>query len=168
MISIITNINNQIRQFLGLTKKQEDWEKIECLVLKLAKEKKDARKYKEFWTNAREAFVLLQTPEGNIIDANPTACSLYGYPLEVIITKNILDLSAEPECTQQTYTSKTAFVPFRKHKNADGHKFLISCSLTYFQNNGDGEIAALIVRPIAEHRESNGESADRKLSVKED
>ena len=143
-------------------------EKIECLVLKLAKEKKESRRYKEFWSNAQEAFILLKAPYGDIIDANPSACSLYGYKREDIITKKIFDLSAEPVCTQQTYDSKTTFVPFRYHKNSSGTKFLITCSLTYFQDNGSGEIAALIVRPVADQREINGTSKDRRVKEIED
>jgi PAS domain S-box-containing protein len=151
----------------GVKEKQLD-EKIQCLLLKIAKANKEMTRYKTFWLNSREAFLLLRIEMdddvliGNILDANPSACSLYGYTMEEITKLTIMDLTAEPEGTRQTYSSKTEFVPFRYHKNKDGTKFLINASLTYFQDNGNGEVAALIIRPVAEHRSKNGTPKDRQ------
>jgi PAS domain S-box-containing protein len=159
--NIVNLIVEKIKQHKNRDQVYRD--KVACLVAKIAKAQKELKRYEAFWNNAQEAFLLLKAPHGNIIDANPAAYVLYGYTKEDILTKTIYDLSDEPECTRQVYESRATSVPFRYHKNADGRRFLISCNLTFFQDNGNGEIAALVVRPITEQRVTNGEVKDRRI-----
>jgi PAS domain S-box-containing protein len=147
---------------------KKDWERIKELLEKIDHMQRQLRRYKEFWDCAREAFILVKAPSGIIIDANPSACALYGYSKEKIITMSLYELSAEVEGTKEVWKSRCEFVPFRYHQNSDGTKILISASVTYFTDNGNGDIVAIIVRPIAEHRGKEGSPSDRSVKSKED
>ena len=136
-------------------------EKIQCLLKKIAKANKELRMYKEFWDYAQEAFLLVSAPEGNILDANPTACSLYGYQQKQMKTLNMRDISAEHEGTQSVFDERITFVPIRYHKNHDCTKILVSASVSYFNDQGK-DVVAIIVRPILEKRLINGSPKDRK------
>lgn len=136
-------------------KNQQDWERIQCLLEKLERSQKESRMYKEFWDYAEEAFLLISVCSGEILDANPMACSIYGYSRDEIRDMNISDLSAEPECTKSIFVEKIHWVPIRYHKNHDGTKLMISASVSYF-NDKSKDVAAIIVRPILDRRVSDG------------
>lgn len=136
-------------------KNQEDWNRIQCLLEKLERSQKESRMYKEFWDYAEEAFLLVAVESGEILDANPMACSIYGYSRDEIKQKNITDLSAEPEGTKSVFVEKIHWVPIRYHKNHDETKLLVSASVSYF-NDKAKDVAAIIIRPILDRRVSDG------------
>lgn len=135
-------------------KNQEDWARIQCLLEKLEKSQKEIRMYKEFWDYAEEAFLLVDVDSGTILDANPMACSIYGYSRDEIRDISIVTLSAEPECTKSIFTEKIHWVPVRQHQNHDGHTFTVSASISYFNDNSK-DVAAVIIRPILDRRVSD-------------
>ena len=157
-----------IHELFTSEQKTKDWIRIQELTSSTVCMKKMLQRYKQFWDNSQEAFILLKALEGKIVDANPTACSLYGYTREDIKDLSIFDLSAEPEGTKETYESHCKFVPFRYHKNSSGTKILINCNLTYFTDDLGNEIASLIVRPIAPHRRSDVTSHEDERSHQND
>lgn len=136
-------------------------EKIQCLLRKIAKANKELRMYKEFWDYAQEAFLLVSAPDGDILDANPMACSLYGYQQRQMKALNMRDISAELEGTQSVFDERITFVPIRYHRNHDQTKILVSASVSYFNDQGK-DVVAIIVRPILEKRLINGSPKDRK------
>lgn len=128
-------------------KKREEWERIQCLLRKLNKAQKESRMYKEFWQNAREAFILVREEDGKILDANPSACALYGYHRDVFLKLTMYALTSDPESTRAVSDDKIEYVPLRYHINHDSTKFPISASVSYF-NDQDCSVAACIIRPI--------------------
>lgn len=127
--------------------KMKDWERIQCLIKKLDRAQKQLRMYKEFWDNSPDAFLLIGAPEGEILDANPAACSLYGYTHSCISDLNLGDISVEHESTKAVWENRITYIPLRIHKNADGRRFLVTASVSYFNDAGK-DIAACIIRPV--------------------
>lgn len=126
---------------------QKDLAKINCLRRKLETALKLNRMYKEFWDNVCEAFLLVRVDDGQILDANPAACSLYGYTLEDFKKITMYQMTSDPISTRAVADDHIEYVPSRFHINHDGSKFLITATLTYFKD-ATYEVAACIIRPV--------------------
>jgi len=155
----ITNYFQKI--ITQLTSSKEDWEKVECLLRKIARMQKQLRMYKEFWDNSPEAFLLIREVDGQVLDANPTACSLYGYTLEEMPKITMYSLTTEPQCTRAAADDKVPFVPLRNHINRDGGIIQITATITYFNDQGT-DVCACIIRLVHERRMTDGSIKDRK------
>lgn len=152
LIGTIKNAINYPREFIrrknaAKQQKAQDWERIQCLLRKLDKAQKQLRMYKEFWNHSPDAFLLVGCPDGEILDANPAACSLYGYDHACVTDLNLADISAEHESTRAVYANRLEFIPVRLHKNHDGTKILVTATISYFFDQ-EKEIAACIIRPL--------------------
>ncbi len=145
-------------------KKAKDWERIQCLIRKLDQAQRQLRMYKEFWDHSPDAFLLVECPTGTILDANPAACSLYGYDHACVPDLNLADISAEHESTKAVYANRLEYIPTRIHKNADGRRILVTATISYFSNQGK-EIAACIIRPLIDHRITGGILDDVNLEA---
>lgn len=135
--------------FLSFSSKREALEKIICLLEKIELYRKKVRMYEQFWNNAGEIFLLVRRDTGEILAANPTACSVYGYTEEEFLELNALELTSEPECMKTVGAQKLTFVPYREHKTKDGKVFPISATISYFNDSGY-DVCAAIVRPMIE------------------
>ena len=134
-------------KFMDCMFHKSGWDKINELLASIAIMQKALRMYKEFWDNTTDAMILCRVSDGQILDANPSSCSLYGYSHDSFILRTIYDVSDDPESTRNVANNKYPYVPFRYHINSDGNKFPISCRITYFNDSGS-DIAALIIHPI--------------------
>jgi PAS domain S-box-containing protein len=134
-------------------KRQEEGKKlasqIVCLLKKLHCSQKRLRMYKEFWDNIASALFLVDMTTEMILDANPVACSMYGYSREEMITMKFTTLSDDPECTRTAGRQKLARVPLRRHIRKGGHVFPVSASMTYFNDQGY-DVCAIIVHEWVE------------------
>lgn len=128
----------------------EELDKIQCLLNKLAKSQKEMRVYKQIWDNSNDSMFLLLAPDGNILNANPSAEKLYGYTKEEFIEMKITNLSAEPDKTTLTFTNRLTNVPVRYHINKNGDYFPITATVSFFKeiNGTENEYAVVICRPI--------------------
>jgi len=127
--------------------KKKDWDRIQCLLRKLALAHKQLRMYKEFWDNVSEATLLVRIEDGQILDANPAACSLYGYSKEDILKITMKSLTVDPKSTRNVANEKMEYVPLRYHLNHDGTTIPITATITYFNDEGI-DVAACIIRPL--------------------
>ncbi|MCM0649922.1 PAS domain S-box protein [Clostridium swellfunianum] len=59
--------------------------------------KESEEKYKSIFNSVHDAIFIVDAKSGDIIEANPAACSLYQYSKEEIITKNRTDFVADTE-----------------------------------------------------------------------
>lgn len=128
----------------------KELDKIQCLLIKLAKSQKELRMYKQVWDHSNDAMFILLAPEGKILDANPTAETLYGYSKEELLQLKITDVSAEPDKTTETFTNRLIHVPLRQHKNKNRDVFPIAATVSFFKetNGVENEYAVVICRPI--------------------
>jgi PAS domain S-box-containing protein len=135
------------RAKLARKQKAQDWARIQSLVGKLDTARQQLRIYKEFWDYSPDAFLLISCPDGAILDANPAACSLYGYEHEDVTSLNLADISAEHASTRAVWANRLTYIPIRLHKNSDGRKILVTATVSYFTGQ-DRMVAACIIRPI--------------------
>ena len=139
--------NGMRRSKLARKQKAQDWARIQSLVGKLDTARQQLRIYKEFWDYSPDAFLLISCPDGAILDANPAACSLYGYEHEDVTSLNLADISAEHASTRAVWANRLTYIPIRLHRNLDGRKILVTATVSYFTGQ-DRMVAACIIRPI--------------------
>jgi len=72
--------------------------------------------YRSLFTETRAVMLLIDPESGDIIDANPAACSYYGYSWEEITRKKILDFNTLPQ-EQVFYAIEKAVSEKQRHFN---------------------------------------------------
>jgi PAS domain S-box-containing protein len=147
--------NGMRRAKLARKQKAQDWARIQSLVGKLDTARQQLRIYKEFWDYSPDAFLLISCPDGAILDANPAACSLYGYEHEDVTSLNLADISAEHASTRAVWANRLTYIPIRLHRNSDGRKILVTATVSYFTGQGR-MVAACIIRPIINQQGAHG------------
>ncbi len=90
--------------------------------------------YRHLFEVESDALVLVDNESGSILAANAAAARLYGYTREELLSKNRVDLSAEPQETIRATLERQQFVPLRWHKKKDGTVFPVEISGTYFDS----------------------------------
>ena len=121
-----------------------------------ALKERDAQ-YRAIFSSAKDAFVVFDM-EGNIVEANPEACSMYGYPYEELITLSGKDI-VHPDY-------KSIFVRFRKDMQKtgrfeaesrdirkDGTPFMVEVKGAEFEFRGKKHVLA-ILRDITERKQA--------------
>ena len=83
-----------------------------------------------------DALVLVDKESGQLLAANAAAMRLYGYSREELLSRNRIDLSAEPEETIRATMEMQTFIPLRWHKKKDGAVFPVEISGCYFDLKG--------------------------------
>ena len=79
---------------------------------------------------------LIDAETRRILDANPAACSLYGYSIDEMRQRTNADMSAEPDRTSAAVDRRLGKVPVRFHRKKDGTIFPVEISATYFADGG--------------------------------
>ncbi len=118
---------------------------------KLANEnlRRNEEKYRSIFTAVKEAIFIADNYTGNIIDANPSACELYGYSKEEILNMNRTDFVADID---------TMFVNIQKnirhlslhHRKKDGTIFPVDICISECIYNED-PVRIVTVRDITNH-----------------
>jgi len=110
-------------------------------------------KYRLLFELESDALLLIDDESLQILDANSAAIALYKYSREELLTKKVLDLSAEPEKSLQAIKQRVARIPLRYHLKKDGSLFPAEITRTDFQWQGTAvHIAA--VRDISSRVEA--------------
>jgi two-component system, cell cycle sensor histidine kinase and response regulator CckA len=90
--------------------------------------------YRHLFEVESDALVLVDNESGSILAANAAAARLYGYTREELLSKNRVDLSAEPQETIRATLERRQFIPLRWHKKKDDTVFPVEISGTYFDS----------------------------------
>jgi PAS domain S-box-containing protein len=99
-------------------------------------------KYRQLFEAESYAVFLIDNEGGNILEANETATTLYGYTKEELLCKKNSELSAEPEKTRQVTINspldkeRVISIPLRFHKKKDGTIFPVEISGRFFEWRG--------------------------------
>ncbi|MGE5352645.1 MAG: ATP-binding protein [Syntrophothermus sp.] len=96
-----------------------------------------------------DAILLVDNTTGQLLDVNNSACRLYGYTKEEMLSLNLIDLSAEPEKTRQVMLEHQTSIPRRFHRKKDGSTFPIGLNIKFYAVNGR-EVHISAVRDISE------------------
>ncbi|MGE5430930.1 MAG: ATP-binding protein [Syntrophomonadaceae bacterium] len=106
-------------------------------------------KYRNIAEMESDAILLVDNVNGRLLDVNNSACRLYGYSKEEMLSLNIMDLSAEPAMTRQVMLDHQTLVPRRFHKKKGGFSFPIELNIKFYELNGR-EVHISAVRDISE------------------
>lgn len=114
-----------------------------------------------------DAIVIVRNEDGQILQANNAAVTLYGYTLGELLAKKNTDLSAEPESTKKATNTRlpsdqVITIPLRYHRKKDGTTFPVEITARFITwENQSVHIAAM--RDITERKKIEEELV--KLSV---
>jgi PAS domain S-box-containing protein len=109
-------------------------------------------KYRKLFEAEMDAIFLIDVSNGQIIEANPAASTIYGYTHEELIKLKNTDLSAEPDKTYSAVKQKQSLVPIRHHCKKDGTIFTVelSAGFTVFEGR---DVQIVTARDITERIE---------------
>jgi len=113
-------------------------------------------KYRAFFVNSMDA-ILLTSPDGKILSANPAACCMFGYSEDELIKigKSGIEDTSDPRLSDVLAERKLkgkaqgVITFFRK----DGTRFPAEISTSLFLNNEGFERSSMIIRDITEHKQ---------------
>lgn len=94
------------------------------------------RRMRAIFETTADGLVLLDKQTLGILDANPAFCRTYGYTVEELRTLTALDMSAEPEQTEQATRESTSRVRGRRHRKKDGAVFPVDLTAGAFEEEG--------------------------------
>lgn len=102
--------------------------------------KENEERYRSLFAVEPDALVLLDAQTGQILEANDSACQLFGYELEEFLSLTALDISAEPEKTRAVMDGwqpgRTDKVPYRNSLRKDGTIFPTEIAIRHFELQG--------------------------------
>jgi PAS domain S-box-containing protein len=110
-------------------------------------------KYRNVFAAEDDALFLIDRETGAILEANESACALYGYQAEEWLRMKNWEVSAEPEMTRQATKDTPREIPLRYHKKKDGTVFPVDITSSTFKINNRTVILAAI-RDITERRKA--------------
>jgi len=128
------------------------------------KVRESEEKYRSIFNAAQDAIVIVDQETGMILDVNESACKLYGYTLDEMLTMKSFETSAEPEQTIEAVRTRANKIPLRYHKKKDGTVFAVEISASYYLQNGNC-LGTALIRDITERKmaEEALEASERKL-----
>jgi PAS domain S-box-containing protein len=94
------------------------------------------QKFRSLFEANQDALFLLDVDSAAILDVNPTACQVYGYSRQEMLSLRTVDLSAQPEQTVRAPKLRVGKVSNRHHLRKDGTVFPVELSLTYYDQQG--------------------------------
>jgi PAS domain S-box-containing protein len=106
-------------------------------------------KYRNVFAAGADAMFLIDRQTGQIHDANDAASKMYGYTPEEFIKLKSINLSAEPEKSNEARISGLRHVPIRYHKRKNGEIFPTEITASYF-TYVDKDVSIVNIRDISE------------------
>lgn len=113
-------------------------------------------KYRTFFETATDAIFIADRRTGEVLEANDTACEIYGYSHEQFLRMKAADLSAEPENTMDGFIKHQYFVPLRYHRKKDGTIFPVDISHRVVMID-KREVMLAVIRDISERKNAETE-----------
>ncbi|MRR06707.1 MAG: PAS domain S-box protein, partial [Deltaproteobacteria bacterium] len=112
--------------------------------------------YRQLFELESDAVFLINAVTGEILEANHTASTLYGYERDELLSMKNFNLSAEPKETLRATADKLNLIPVRMHKKKDGTVFPVEITASHFFWKGkDVHLAA--IRDISERKRAEEE-----------
>ncbi len=89
-------------------------------------------KYRRVFETSGDSMFLIDVLSRNVIDANATACKIFGFELKDLIGIDFQLLSNEPEQTIQAIENEVSYVNIRWYKKKDGAVFPAEVFASYY------------------------------------
>ena len=119
-------------------------------------------RYRQLFEAESDAIVLIDNQSGAILEANSAASAMYGFDHNALLRMRNVDLSAEPEETQNVthgtpvVRDNVVTIPLRYHRKSDGSVFPVEITGRFFFRRGRPvHIAA--IRDISERKKTEEE-----------
>lgn len=93
-------------------------------------------RYRSVFSATADALLVFNRQSGQIHDANPAACQMYGYTREELQKMTLIDLSAEPEETVRALKDGKVFVPVRRQRRRGGSEIQVEITARGFNQEG--------------------------------
>jgi PAS domain S-box-containing protein len=108
--------------------------------------------YRQLFFSEADAIIIVDLKTRKVVDANPSALSLYKYEHKEMIGKNILEISAEPEETNRHIEplvngTEPLGTVREMHRKMDNTVFPVEISHGFY-NRHDGKMLCTIIRDI--------------------
>jgi PAS domain S-box-containing protein len=113
-------------------------------------------KYRNIFSAARDAILMLEPVSGKILDVNPSACALCGYTRGELLGMRVVDLSVEPDKTAALLMDEVEWIPLRYLKRKDGAVFPAEISVSSIIRGGR-RIITTMIRDISERKRAEEE-----------
>lgn len=114
------------------------------------------KRFHSLFETAKDSILITDRDTGDILDANPAACRLYGYHRDDFLYMKITNISAEPEKTSASVSDKITYVPLRYHRMKDGTVFPVEISIGFFEQDNQ-TLNTAIIRDITEKKQLENE-----------
>jgi PAS domain S-box-containing protein len=123
-VTYIYNINERKRAEKELLKKEE--------------------KFRSIFETSKDSILIVDQKSGGIVDANQSACKLYGYTKDELLKLQFTDVSAEPGKSAIAIHNFVTDVPLRYHLKKDGTVFPVEIAAGYYKQGNRLSHAAFI------------------------
>jgi len=138
VISLEGKVTNAIIQHIDITRQEEDRQSL----------RESEEKYRSVFSSEKSALFLIDNETYAVLDANESACRIYGYTKEEMLQLKNFELSAEPEESKRAKNDFKEKIELRYHKKRDGTIFPVDISASQFSLKGR-EVTLASVRDIS-------------------
>ena len=119
------------------------------------------RQYRDLFELESDAIFIIRNSDGQILEANSAASTLYGYSREEFTRLGNTDLSAEPEATQKATHSpvpvnQVIHIPLRWHRKKAGEVFPVEITARFITWKGE-DVHLAAIRDISERKKIEDE-----------
>ena len=90
--------------------------------------KESEEKYRSLFSTDKNGLLLFDKETLNILEVNDSACNLFGYSRDEILTLKIVELSAESEKSKQAISSQQNRIELRYYRKKNGTVFPVDIS----------------------------------------
>ena len=122
-------------------------------------------KFRRLFEMESDSIFLIDNESGQILEANESATTNYGYSREEFLRRKNTDISTEPDLTSQATKDNLEQVPIRWHKKKDRTIFPVEIAASHFEWQGRPvHIAA--IRDISERQMAEAAMREREERVR--
>ena len=98
--------------------------------------KESEERFRNLFDSSKDSIFIIDQQTGRFVGSNRAANQLYGYSGEEFMRMNVVDISAEPEKTEDAIRRHVAEIPLRFHRKKDGTVFPVEITGSYFMEGG--------------------------------
>jgi PAS domain S-box-containing protein len=125
------------------------WRDVTLMVEAESSLRESEEKYRQIFSIGSDALFMFDYNSGRILDVNPTACKLFGYPKETMLKMQFKQLSTTPDILEQQINNQTSLLQNFFSVKSNNVEFPIEISLSYFNWSGR-KVSIASVRDISE------------------
>ncbi|CAI2717099.1 Putative Multi-sensor hybrid histidine kinase [Nitrospina watsonii] len=115
------------------------------------KARDEAEKFRQLFLAESDAILIFDVETRKVLDANPSAENMYGYPRQALLGLELEMLSGDPAATLQVFgevvAGESVGMVVCHHKRKDGREFPVEVSAGLIQTS-EGKVAFAVIRNI--------------------